>query len=106
MGTVENCRDLMSSVSVVFVVADIIPSREDISNTGNVLAEYFVDSEFIVVANGINDELSLALQKIVAETPDATCIFLGERADFDIARIVALSQSRSVYAARNLVRGL
>lgn len=97
MGTVKNCRDLMSSVSIVFVVEDLIPPREVIINTGNVLAEYFVDSEFIVVANGINDELALALKKIVAETPDATCIFLGERADFDAARVLGIDHAIGDY---------
>jgi len=97
MEPLEGTRSLLSSVSTVSVVEDVILSHENVYILSNTLAEYFVDSEIIIVANGVNDELALALKKIVAQTPDATCLFLAERMDTDIACIVGIDHSIGDY---------
>ncbi len=83
----------LPSVSAVFVVENAVPSRQDFNSIADVLADHFVDYNFILVANGSSDAAALVLKKIVAETPDTMCLFLAERADADFARIVGIDHA-------------
>lgn len=87
----------LDSVSVIFVIEDRIPDIPKIDSISAALDHSFADHEFIFVASHPGDETSLALKNLIAETPDSTCVFVGEHLDADQSRIVGIDHSIGDY---------
>lgn len=83
----------LSSVSAVMVVEDAVPESADLEAWGEALGRLFTDTELIVVANGVNGEVALALESLARMTPDLTVHFLADRIDRDTARLVGMDMA-------------
>jgi hypothetical protein len=75
------------------VVEDAVPESTDLEAWGEALGHLFTDTELIVVANGVNSEVALALESLARITPDLTVHFLADRIDRDTAQLVGLDMA-------------
>lgn len=85
--------DLARSISAVHVVEDHMPTVEALSRLVDALEACSVDSELIIVANGVNDVQARDLKQATTALRDATCYFLDARLDHDRAILIGMDNA-------------
>ena len=56
---------------------------------------YFTDVEFVIVGNGVADDVARNLTATVNATPDSAALFLAQRVDPDVARLIGMENAVS-----------
>lgn len=93
MGNALNGSVLSSSISAIVVIEDDMPDSHLMTALSDALAPGFVDSEIVIVANAVSNEVTLALKRLLDVIPDVTVHFLPQRVDTASAQIVGLENA-------------
>ncbi len=83
----------LSSVSVVMVVRDEVPSLALVASLSRQLEALFVDFEFIFVANDVGQAVALELKELIERVPDGLAVFLADHVHDDLARLVGIDHA-------------
>jgi len=97
MDTLEGTHDRLHSVTAILIIEDHVPSIADLNSLSQAMEAHFVDSDILLVANGVDNKTSLALKSILVSVSDTSVVFLGGRSDFDLARIVGIDHAIGDY---------
>jgi hypothetical protein len=89
-GIVESMNSRLASVSGVIVVEDCALDADLMHCLALALSEVAIDSEIIIVANGLNDSNFPALKNLIAEIPDCSCYVIADTIDSDAARLFGM----------------
>ncbi|HYC65446.1 MAG TPA: glycosyltransferase, partial [Reyranellaceae bacterium] len=81
------------SVSAVVVFEDRPPDLLAVKDLAEQLARRFMDSEIILVANGVDDTAAVALKALTEEVPDLSVLFLATRLDGDEATLAGIENA-------------
>lgn len=84
-----------SSVSVVLVARDAVPSDAVLGVLINRLTRLFVDVELVIIANDVAPAVSLELKSLCDRLPDSLIVFLGDRVHDDLARLIGIDHAVS-----------
>ncbi|MCP8936944.1 glycosyltransferase [Alsobacter sp. SYSU M60028] len=85
-------------MSVVVLVESTPPDAELMQRLAAMLERRFTDVEFMIVANGVSDDVARVVARVVESLPDSTALFLPQRTDSDVARLVGLENAVSDFA--------
>jgi hypothetical protein len=81
------------SVSAVVVFEDRLPETSSIKALADQLASRFMDSEIVLVANGVDDAAAVALKAMTEQVPDLSVLFLASRLDGDEATLAGIENA-------------
>jgi hypothetical protein len=81
------------SVTSVCVIEDAVPNPSVFELLCEALSKAAVDSELIIVANGVSSDAAQELQRIAESVPDVTVHFLARRADRDTATLIGIDHA-------------
>src|SRR4051794_10180498 len=84
-----------ASVSVITLVEHDTPGPDLLERLAEVLLLYFTDVEFVIVGNGVPDDVARKLTATVNATPDSAALFLAQRVDPDVARLIGMENAVS-----------
>lgn len=87
----------IASVTVVAVINDRVPDTACLERYAAVMADCSIDFDLILIANGVDIEMALALKTLVATVPDILVVFLAEPMHDDLARLVGVEHVAGDY---------
>lgn len=97
MTMMHRTKTIGSSVSVVVLVEANCPALSVMTELADRLEQRFTDVEFVIVANGVPDDVAREIARTVAGLADSTALFLPQRTDSDVARLVGLENAVGDY---------
>ena len=97
MNVLPRTTPIGASVSVVMLVEQDIPASDLLERFAEVLLLYFTDVEFVIVGNGVADDVARSLAATVNATPDSAALFMAQRVDPDVARLIGMENAVSDY---------
>src|SRR5947209_20515678 len=81
---------LLTSISAIVVQDRTFPDASLFDRLNATLSRISVDSEVIIVANNVTEEVVRTLRPFVESIPDATCVILAAPTDPDVARLIGI----------------
>jgi polyisoprenyl-phosphate glycosyltransferase len=100
-GAIDGKADVLTSrlTSITVVVLDDCGTLDMglLDSFVKNVSSYCVDSETIIVANGVDQKDLLALKRLVAELPDCSCYVIADAVDTDAARIFGMEAAVGDY---------
>ena len=86
-------KKLWDNISIVLVIDNYLPELNLFKLLQVFLEKNSLDSEIVIVANAINQEVSKSLRVIVEDIPDVTVYFLSEEIDRDSAYLLGMENT-------------
>lgn len=87
----------LTSLTAVFVVRVFNPPVETVRALADALSERVVDFNIVIVANGVDSDVALALNKLVNDIPDVTVVYIAPEQHDDVARLLGIEQAIGDY---------
>src|SRR5229473_2745606 len=87
----------LTSVSAVVLANGGTLDADPLHSFVKSVSAHCVDSEIIIVANGVDDESFLTLKRLVAEVPDCSCYVIADAIDEDAALIFGMEAAVGDY---------
>lgn len=81
---------LLTSISAIVVQDRTVPDASLFDRLNATLSRIAVDSEVIIVANNVTEQIVRTLRPFVEGIPDATCVILAAPTDPDVARLIGI----------------
>lgn len=88
---------MLSSITTIIVVRDEPVDLAMIEKLSTALSVAFIDTEIVIVANGVSADTSIRLKNASQQLPDCTVLFLSEEIHDDVARLVGIDHAISDY---------
>jgi hypothetical protein len=94
---IEGAIVKLTSLTAIFVVRRFNPPMETVQALADSLAERVVDFNIIIVANGVDQESVIALNRLPNKIPDLTIIYIAPEQHDDVARLLGIDQAIGDY---------